>query len=149
MNALLIILGLAISFPTMAQSVVGTWKRTSALITYKNGKTMDVQPMLEQGTPCTSKITYNFTAAGVQKTVVPPGCMQEMSAQAALFADARYTVTGSSIKIISPNAKLSPDVTYSLSLTGSTMTWVMNFADFPTMPNPGKAKSMTFTYKRL
>ncbi|NID09923.1 hypothetical protein [Fibrivirga algicola] len=137
------------SLSTSAQSVVGTWQRTGALITYKNGKTMDVQPMMEQSSPCTAKITYSFTAGGVQKTIVPAGCLEQMSAQAVLFADARYTVSGSSIKVISPNPKMSPDVTYGLTMTGNTMTWVMNFDDFPAVPNPGKARSMTFTYKRL
>jgi hypothetical protein len=130
------------------QSIVGVWKRTSVMVTDKDGKNSEVQTMLEKNMPCMAGIRYEFTAAGMQKTIVPEECKKSLSAMAAMFGDAPYSVSGNKIFIKSPNKKMAPDATYVYQIKGNLMTWSFSYTDNPETPNPTKAKSMTIQYQK-
>lgn len=130
------------------QSIVGLWKRTSVLVTNKDGKNSEIQAMLEKSMPCMAGIRYEFTAGGVQKTIVPEECKKSLSTMAAMFGDAPYSVSGSKIFIKSPNKELAPDATYVYQIKGKVMTWSFSYADNPQTPNPTQAKSMTIQYQK-
>lgn len=130
------------------QSIVGVWKRTSVVVIDKDGKSSDVQIMLEKGMPCMAGIRYEFTAAGLQKTIVPEACKKSLSTMAALFGDVPYSLSGNKIYIKSPNKKLAPDATYVYQIKSNVMTWSFSYTDNPETPNPTKAKSMTIQYQK-
>jgi hypothetical protein len=130
------------------QSIVGVWKRTSVLVTDKDGKNSEVQTMLEKSMPCMAGIRYEFTTAGMQKTIVPEACKKSLSAMAAMFGDVPYSLSGNKVFIKSPNKKMAPDATYVYQIKGSVMTWSFSYLDNPETPNPTKAKSMTIQYQK-
>ncbi|CCG99215.1 hypothetical protein FAES_1205 [Fibrella aestuarina BUZ 2] len=148
MKTMVLLVGLLGTLPGLSQSLVGTWKRTGTLINYQSGKTDDVQAMMTKSMPCTANITYEFTGNGLLKTKIPADCQQMMSAMAKLYADTRYSTSGNQITVVSPDPKLSPNSTYTYSVTGNTLIMTLTYADQPKMPNPTKAKTMVLTYQR-
>lgn len=59
---------------TLAQNIVGQWKRTAIITTYDNGKTVDEMAELTKTMPCTADIVYVFEASGNLTMRVPKGC---------------------------------------------------------------------------
>ena len=59
---------------TLAQNIVGQWKRTAIITTYDNGKTVDEMAALTKTMPCTADIVYVFEASGNLTMRVPKGC---------------------------------------------------------------------------
>ncbi len=149
MKTILLIIALLSTIAATAQSVVGMWKRTNTMIASKDGKITDAQVMMETSMPCSTQITYEFKANGIQKSNIPAECRKRMAKFEKLNADMRYTVKGNKITVLSPDAKLAPDATYDLTIKGNIMTWVVDYEANPTISNPGNAKSITLVFKRL
>ncbi|MBO0937146.1 lipocalin family protein [Fibrella sp. HMF5335] len=149
MKTLLLAVFLLVMLPTMAQSVVGTWKRVGAIVTNKDGSMMDMLAMTEKMMPCTGNITYSFLASGIQRTTVPADCQKRLGDMAKQFmGDARYKLKGNQLTIIpDPTTKL-PVVTYTVTMSGNTMMWVMDAAAQAGTPNKGKVKSILLSYQR-
>jgi len=138
-------------FPTtnlLAQSVVGTWRRTAMLLTEANGKTEDMMPMMTKNMPCTAEITYSFMADGTMRTNVPAACGPIKKAVENANKAARWSVSGNKMRIVVPDKSL-PDADHDLTMSGNTMTWTFDYGANPQMPNPTKAKRMVVKYQRL
>lgn len=134
--------------PLLAQSVVGTWKRTTMLLTEANGKTEDSTPELTKTMPCTAEITYTFLADGTMRVNVPESCGAMKKTIERMNKSGRWSATGNRLRIVVPDKSL-PDSDYDLSLSGNTMTWDFDYAANPQMPNPTKAKRLVIKYSRL
>ncbi len=134
-----------------AQSVVGTWKRTSIIIEDAKGESKEMQQMMEKASPCSAKITYSFLASGAQKTNIPADaeCQKILSKIAEFAADVKYQLAGSKITVFSNKKELYPDATYQLNFSGNTMTWLFDYASNPSTPNPTKAKKMKIVYTKI
>ncbi|WP_461080867.1 lipocalin-like domain-containing protein [Spirosoma flavus] len=131
-----------------AQSAVGTWKRTTMLLTEADGKTTDMSAQLTKAMPCTADITYTFVADGTFRTDVPESCGAMKKTIEQMNKSGRWSAKGNKIKVVMIDKSL-PDADYDLTVSGNTMTWSFNYADNPQMPNPTKAKRTVITYKRL
>lgn len=134
--------------PLLAQSVVGTWKRTAMILTEANGKTEDSTPELTKTMPCTAGITYTFLADGTMRTDVPESCGPMKKTIERMNKAGRWSATGSTLRITVPDKSL-PDSDYKLSFSGNTMIWDFDYAANPQMPNPTKAKRIVIKYARL
>ncbi len=132
----------------LAQSVVGTWKRTAMLLTEANGKTEDMMPMMTKSMPCTAEITYSFLADGTMRTNVPAACGPIKKVVERANKAARWSVSGNKISIVVPD-KSQPDANHDLTMSGNTMTWTFDYGANPNMPNPTKAKRMVVKYIRI
>ncbi len=131
------------------QSIVGKWKRTSAILTEADGTVTDMQPMVEEQMPCVASIVYEFTAAGVQKTIIPDNCLTAMKPVAKLYADAQYVLAGNKLTVKAPAMPDFPPSVYLIKIQGDTMTWEFNYAENPNSPNPTKAKHLRVVYKKV
>ncbi|MBO0931056.1 lipocalin-like domain-containing protein [Fibrella aquatilis] len=149
MKTLLLSLCLFITLSGMAQSVVGTWKRVGAIVTNKDGSMMDMLAMTEKMMPCTNNITYTFLASGIQQTSIPADCQKRLGVMANQFmGDARYKLKGNQL-IITPSASTKlPAVTYTVTLSGNTMMWVMDADAQPGKPNKSNVKSILMSYQK-
>lgn len=132
-----------------SQSLVGTWKRVSTVLIDKDNIATDLQKMMAKSIPCSVNITYTFEASGLQKTNIPEDCKKRLASIAAMYADAKYELNGSMLKVFSSKKELFPDAVYKLSFQGNKMTWVHNYSDNPKDPNPTKAKTITIVYQKL
>jgi len=131
-----------------AQSLIGKWKRTSVIVVNKEGRSTELQAMVEKNLPCSAGIRYEFTSNGMQKTIIPADCQKTMSAMANLFADTPYKLSGNKITIKTVDEKLVPDAVYTYQIKGDAMTWNFDYNQNSSTPNPTKARSMTITYKK-
>lgn len=148
MNRLaILLLSLLLATDALAQSPVGTWKRTTMLLTEANGKTTDMAPELTKTMPCTKDITYSFVADGTMRVNVPESCGVMKLAIERVNKSGRWTISGGKITIVVLDKNL-PDSDYDLTISGNTMTWSFNYANNPQMPNPTKAKRMVIKYVR-
>lgn len=132
----------------LAQSPVGTWKRTAMILTEANGKTEDSMPEMTQAMPCTARITYTFVADGTMRTNVPDDCGAIKKATEKINKTSRWAVSGSKIKVWVTDKSI-PDSEQTLTMSGNTMTWTFDYAANPQMPNPTKAKRLVIKYVRL
>ena len=149
MKTLLLTLCLFVTLPAMAQSVVGTWKRVGAIVTNKDGSMMDMLAMTEKMMPCTSNIRYTFLASGIQQTTIPDDCQKRLGVMANQFmGNVRYKLTGNQLTIIPAKSTKFPVVTYTVTLSGNTMTWVMDADAQPGTPNKSNVKSILMSYQR-
>ena len=150
MKTLLLAICLLVTLPTIAQSVVGAWKRMGAIVTNKDGSMMDMLAMTEKMMPCTNNITYSFLKSGIQRTTVPDDCQKRLGDMAKQFmGDARYKLKGNQLTIIPAAATKLPVVTYTVTMSGRTMTWVMDADAQAGPPNKGNVKSILMSYQRL
>ncbi len=131
-----------------SDGVTGTWKRTSMLLVESDGKTTDMMAMLTSSMPCTKDITYTFLGDGQLKTTVPDACGKLRKTVEDMNVDSRWAVSGRKVTITT-TMKGFPPATYDVNFQSTTMTWLFNFADNPTTPNPTKAKRMTIVYQRI
>lgn len=135
-------------FSPAFDTVTGTWKRTSMLLVDGDGKTTDMNKMMEKNMPCTKDITYTFSADGTLKTNVPDACGALKKTIESMNASGRWTMSGNKV-LVTTTMKDIPQATYEVNLQGNTMTWIFNYAENPKMPNPTKAKRMTIIYQRV
>ena len=150
MKKIVLLFALLLSLSASAQSVVGTWKRMGAIVTNKDGSMMDMLAMMEKMMPCTNNITYAFLASGIQRTTIPDDCQKRMGDMAKQFmGDARYKLRGNQLTIIPAAITKLPVVTYTVTTTGKTMTWVMDADAQLGKPNKGNVKSILMSYQRL
>jgi hypothetical protein len=133
----------------LAQSIVGTWKRTSTVLVDKDNVSTDLQQMMTERMPCASRVTYTFLASGLQKTSIPKDCEKAMAAMAAMYADAKYELKGNKLKVFSPQKELFPDAVYDVSFQGNTMTWTYDYTANPATPNPTHAKKITIIHQKI
>lgn len=131
------------------QSIVGKWKRTAAILTEADGTVTDMQPVVEEEMPCVASIVYEFTTAGVQKTIIPEDCLTAMKPLAKLYADAQYILAGNKLTVKTPAMPDFPPAVYLIKIQGDTMTWDFNYADNPSSPNPTKAKHLRVVFKKV
>ena len=150
MKKIVLLFALLFSLSATAQSVVGTWKRMGAIVSNKDGSMMDMLAMTEKMMPCTNNITYAFLASGIQRTTVPDECQKRLGDMAKQFmGDARYRMKGNQLTIMPAAATKLPTVTYTVTMTGKTMTWVMDADAQLGKPNKGNVKSILMPYQRL
>lgn len=154
MNQLaILLLSLSLTTNVLAQSPVGTWKRTAMILTEASGKTEDSTPELTKTMPCTADITYTFVADGTMRVDVPETCGPMKKTIERMNKAGRWSTTGSTLRIIVPDKSLPdkslPDSDYKLSFSGNSMTWDFDYAANPQMPNPTKAKRVIIKYVRL
>lgn len=148
-QAFFILLLALIGHHSFSQSLVGTWKRVSTVLVDKDNVATDLQKMMAKSIPCSVNITYTFEASGLQKTNIPEDCKKRLASMAAMYADSKYELNGSTLKVFSTKKELFPDAVYKLSFQGNTMTWVHRYDDNPKVPNPTKAKTITIVYQKL
>jgi len=147
-NLIYLLFPLFLTTNLLAQSVVGTWRRTTMLLTEANGKTEDMMPMMTKNMPCTAEITYSFMADGTMRTNVPAACGPIKKAVENANKAARWSVSGNKMRIVVPDKSL-PDADHDLTMSGNTMAWTFDYGANPQMPNPTKAKRMVVKYQRL
>ncbi len=141
---------LLLSLSATAQSVVGTWKRVGSIVTNKDGSMMDMLAMMEKMMPCINNITYAFLASGIQRTTIPDDCQKRMGNMAGqLMGDAHYRLKGNQLTIMPAATTKLPIVTYTVTMTGNTMMWIMDADAQSVKPNKGQVKSITMSYQRL
>jgi hypothetical protein len=144
------ILGTAI-FITIAaagfcQSITGTWKRTSTILEYADGKKEDLQKNMQSGLPCTAATKYIFKADGTHYTQSPAGCeMIDKMSKATWKQNGNMltVVTASDIKI------KTGGTTYTLSFSGNTVTLVHVYTEAENKASGTKVKKLLVVYQKI
>jgi hypothetical protein len=116
MKKLLIISLLCISTSAYTQSVVGTWKRISSVLEYTNGKTNDLDKVMEKSYPCSKEIRYVFEKSGKHFMVLSKGCEHIPNNQA------DWKMVGNQFSITQKVGKEMMSSNYDISFSGNTMT---------------------------
>jgi hypothetical protein len=137
------------SLTGFSQSLVGTWKRISMVLVDKDNVSADLQTKMTKALPCSADVTYTFLASGIQKANIPDDCKKRLASMAAMFAEAKYELNGTALKIFSAKKEISSDAVYQVSFKGSTMTWIYDYLANPKVPNPTKAKKIVIVYQKL
>lgn len=134
---------------THAQSIEGKWKRTAVILTESDGKVTDVHAMAAKALPCAAMLIYEFTANGLQKTIIPAECAKTMQVMADMYVDIKYTLVGNKLTMDGVESLELPASIYTIKFQGDVMTWDFSYTNNPKYPNPTKAKHMSIVYKKL
>ena len=130
-----------------AGDISGTWKRATMTMIDASGKTTDLMALMNRSLPCSKDITYTFTGDGNMTSTVPDACGAMKKTLESMNGAGHWTMSGQKLTVTT-TMKDIPTSTYDVSFQGNSMTWVFNYADNPKVPNPTKAKQMTFVYQR-
>lgn len=140
MKALLLLSIICGFMPAFSQNIVGTWKRTSSILEYVDGKTDDLQKNLSVAFPCSADIKYVFESSGKHFMILPKGC------ESFPKIEANWTQTGNKFFISQKVEKTTTDTNYELSFSGKTMTMTHTYT-----PAEGlnKTKRLVIKYERI
>lgn len=127
-------------FPAFSQNIVGTWKRTSSILEYVDGKTDDLQKNLSATFPCSTDIKYVFESGGKHYMILPKGC------ESFPKIEANWTQTGNKFFISQKVGKTVTETNYELSFSGKIMTMIHTYT-----PAEGlnKTKRLILKYEKL
>ncbi|MDE3184688.1 MAG: lipocalin family protein [Bacteroidota bacterium] len=137
---------LLISYTGLCQGITGSWKKTSLTLTTANGKKTDSYKQLIKMQPCYANMVYTFLPGG-KMSQTADGCGESIKKMVVSeAAKGSWKINGNKLTI-SISGNPLPPLTYEISFSGNTMTWVFNYAENPkTLNIGGKARSMTITY---
>ncbi|WP_146199120.1 lipocalin family protein [Arcicella aurantiaca] len=116
MKKILIISLLCVCANTYSQNIVGTWKRVSSVLEYTNGKTDDLQKLMESTFPCITEIKYVFEQSGKHFMVIPKDCKSIPN------TEANWKVLGNQLIMNQKSGKEILNINYDLDFSGNTMT---------------------------
>jgi hypothetical protein len=136
----LLIAILLFSFSTHAQSVVGTWKRTSSVLEHTNGKTDDMQKTLLSSMPCIGEIKYVFESNGKHTMILSKGCEGIPSTVAT------WKMVGDTFSIAQKLGNEVISTIYELSFSGNVMTMTHNYTAADKAPD---MKRIILKYQKL
>ncbi|GAB2826299.1 hypothetical protein [Ferruginibacter profundus] len=127
------------------QSITGTWKRTSTILEYADGKKEDLQKSMQSGLPCTAGTKYFFKADGTHYTQSPAGC--EMVDK---MSKATWKQNGSTLIVVTASdIKLKTGGTaYTLSFSGNTVTMIHVYTEAENKVTHTKTKKITIVYQK-
>ena len=134
------ILLLTISFAGNCQSIVGTWKRTAAVLEHTDGKTDDMQKNLIAGMPCIADIKYVFESNGKHSLILPASCEGMPS------TDATWKMTGNVVSVTQKLGDVVVNSSYQLSFAGNTMTMTHDYTAAEKMSD---MKKIVLKYQKL
>jgi Lipocalin-like domain len=123
-----------------AQSVVGSWKRTSSILEYKNGKLDDLQKMMLNVYPCMSNIQYIFDKNGKHYLVLPAGCEKIPN------EEATWKMVGNEFYISQKVEGKDESTQYNLSFEGNTLTMSHTYTEAEKQPT---IKRLVIKYQKL
>ncbi len=129
-----------------SQTIAGTWKRTSTILEYADGKKEDLQKSMQSGLPCTAGTKYIFKADGTHYTQSPAGC--EMVDK---MSKATWKQNGSMLTVVTASdSKLKTSgTTYTLSFIGNTVTMVHVYTDAENKITGTKTKKIIIVYQKI
>lgn len=137
---ILIVILLTFSFTSNCQSIVGAWKRTSAILEYNNGKLYDSQKSSLNTLPCAADIQYVFEKTGKHFLILPKGCENVPN------EEATWQIIGNTFSISQRTTEGFIDVTYELGFEGNMLTMTHVYSPAENIPN---VKKLILRYQRL
>lgn len=150
-NPLLSILLLSVSLagarPASAQSVTGSWVKTSEILTHADGKSANSFEKITKAMPCIANIVYTFYPGGRLKEDASgcPGPVQKAEAFQVTWKQKDEKIT---LDIDGCCAPMRHSVFHVRFEGENEMVWTFVYAENPGTPNPTKAKEMKTTYHR-
>jgi hypothetical protein len=136
----LLIICLFFTFSAKAQSIVGNWKRTSAILEYNNGKTFDSQKSIMISLPCTADIQYIFEKSGKHYLILPKSC------EAIPNGEATWQIIGDKFSISQKTEQGNISTNYELSFLGNMLIMTHVYTATENIPD---VKKMILKYERL
>jgi hypothetical protein len=136
----LLIIYLIFSFSAKSQSIEGSWKRTSAILEYNNGKTFDSQKSIMSSLPCTADIQYVFEKSDKHFMILPKGC------EAIPNDEATWQIVGDKFSISQKVGKENLSTSYELSFSGNILTMTHVYLATENIPD---VKKIVIQYQRL
>lgn len=136
----LLIIFFFFTFSANAQSIVGSWKRTSAILEYKNSKTFDSQKNMLSALPCSADIQYIFEKSGKHFLILPKGC------EAIPNYAATWQIVGDKFSISQKVGKENLSTNYDLSFAGNILTMTHVYLAAENIPDVTK---IVIKYQRL
>lgn len=133
-----------------AQSVSGSWIKTSEIITHMDGKAVDMFERIKKQIPCFAGIVYIFSTGGKMDEDAS-GCPATIQKTAvSINRQTSWKQTGDKITLnIAGDAAPIKRSVYHIRFAGNDeMVWTFVYAENPGTPNPLKTKEMVTTYHR-
>jgi hypothetical protein len=128
------------------QTIVGTWKRTSTILEYPDGKKEDLQKNMQSGLPCTAGTKYIFKTDGTHYTQSPAGCEMIDKMSKATWKQNGNTLT---VATASDNKIKTGVTTYTLSFSGNTVTLVHVYTEAENKISSTKVKKLLVVYQKI
>jgi|GEM_PF-1651186 len=146
-SILLLSVLLAGARPASAQSVTGSWVKTSEILTHADGKTTNGFEKIIKAMPCIANTVYTFYAGGQLKEDAStcPSPVQKAAAFRATWKQAGEKIT---LNIDGCCAPMRHSLFHIRFEGDNEMVWTFVYAENPETPNPTKAREMKTTYHR-